>query len=279
MLRSLRAGLLTPRLLRARLALRRSPSDIEVGSSRFVCNVCGCDNARALPDEPRDTPSCRRCGSNVRFRTIAYLVTTEVLGTAMPLPDLRKRRDICGVGLSDAGTYARYLARKLSYRNTFFHTHPRLDITSVPAAESGRYDFVIASDVFEHVAPPVERAFDNARRLLKPGGKLIFTVPFSLDADTVEHYPDLHDYRVVQQMGRWRLYNRTRAGEVQVFDDPVFHGGPGSTLEMRVFSRTALQKHFADAGFARIRFADEAYAPFGIAWPVPWSVPIVAYAA
>ena len=58
----------------------------------------------------------------------------------------------------------------------------------------------------------------------------------------------------------------------------VFHGGPGSTLEMRVFSRAALEREFRDAGFARVRVANEPYLPFGIHWPEPWSVPMVAYA-
>ena len=32
------------------------------------------------------------------------------------------------------------------------------------------------------------------------------------------------------------------------------------------------------AGFARVRVASEPYLPFGIHWPEPWSVPLVAYA-
>ena len=36
---------------------------------------------------------------------------------------------------------------------------------------------------------------------------------------------------------RWTLTNRTLDGAVQTFTDLVFHGGPGSTLEMRLFSR------------------------------------------
>ena len=78
--------------------------------------------------------------------------------------------------------------------------------------------------------------------------------------------------------GAWTLTNRTRDGEMQTFTDLVFHGGPGSTLEMRLFSREALEREFKDAGFARIRIAAEPYLPFGIHWPEPWSVPMVAYA-
>jgi SAM-dependent methyltransferase len=124
----------------------------------------------------------------------------------------------------------------------------------------------------------VARAFANARRLLKPRGVLIFSVPFSLASDTVEHFPDLHDYRLIEGNGAWRLENRAADGRLQVFTDLVFHGGPGTTLEMRLFSRAALEREFRAAGFARMRIADEPFPEHGIVWPQPWSVPMVAYA-
>jgi SAM-dependent methyltransferase len=266
---------------RLRLWWRRPPNAAAQAPSAtvaFRCNVCGAD-CRVPPAEiSRETPSCHRCGSTVRFRAIAHLLTTELFGRSIALPDLARRKDIVGIGLSDSGPYARPLARFLNYTNTYYHAEPRLDITDVPAERARLYDFIIASDVFEHVAPPVSRAFANARRLLKRGGVLIFTVPFSLEADTVEHFPDLHDYRLLETEQGWRVENRTRDGRIQMFDDLVFHGGPGSTLEMRVFSRAALEREFAAAGFARMRVAAEPCPEHGIVWPEAWSVPMVAYA-
>ncbi len=248
------------------------------GMLTFTCNLCGTVNAATLPQLSREASSCVECGSNVRFRAIACLITREVLGRPAVLPSLGTHPVIAGVGLSDAHTYAPQLARIFDYENTYYHTEPRLDIAAIDSAREGRYDFVIASDVFEHVTPPVSRAFTNARRLLKPGGKFIFTVPFTLEAQTREHFPSLHDWSLAEQEGKWRLTNRTTADTVETFDDLVFHGGPGSTLEMRVFSRDALEAHFHDAGFARMRVAAEPYLPYGIHWPEPWSVPMVAYA-
>ena len=103
-------------------------------------------------------------------------------------------------------------------------------------------------------------------------------MPFTLEPDTREHFPELCDWSLAEEDGRWTLTNRTRDGRAQRFTDLVFHGGPGSTLEMRVFSRAALEREFQAAGFARVRIADEPYLPFGIHWPEPWSVPMVAYA-
>jgi SAM-dependent methyltransferase len=206
-----------------------------------------------------------------------HLLTTELFGRSVALPDLPIRRDVIGIGLSDSVNYAGRLAEKLGYTNTFFHMEPRLDIAAIPATPAIRYDFIIASDVFEHVAPPVSRAFVNARRLLKPHGVLIFSVPFTLETETREHYPELHDYRIVETGGAWRVENRTADGRRQVFTDPVFHGGPGTTLEMRVFSRSGLIREFSDAGFAGVRIAEEPHWPHGIVWPEPWSIPMVAY--
>jgi SAM-dependent methyltransferase len=208
---------------------------------------------------------------------MVHLLTSALLGRSVVLPDLPRRRDLRGIGLSDSATYAAALKRTFAYTNTHFDEKPRFDITTVMPRRDGRYDFIVASDVFEHVAPPVARAFSNARRLLKPGGVLIFSVPFSLDADTVEHFPDLYDYKLVESPAGRRLENRTADGRSQTFTDLVFHGGDGATLEIRVFSRRALEREFAAAGFSRTRFADESFPEYGIAWPQPWSVPIVAY--
>lgn len=244
----------------------------------FDCNLCGTANRGTLARLSREIPSCMHCGSTVRFRAMGYLVTREVLGQPAVLTALTTRPDITGIGLTDADAYARPLARAFAYENTWYHTEPRVDITHIDASREQRYDFVIASDVFEHVLPPVGRAFSNVRRMLKPGGKFIFTVPFSLEPATREHFPDLHDWSLAEVNGRWILDNTTVDGRAQRFDDLVFHGGPGSTLEMRLFSLDALRQEFAAAGFTHIRVADEPWLPFGIHWPEPWSVPIVAYA-
>jgi SAM-dependent methyltransferase len=251
---------------------------LDVGRVRFRCNLCGSDCEVPREAISRELPSCGTCGSTVRFRAIVHLLCSALFGRSMALPDLEPRKDIAGIGLSDAECYAQPLAARLSYVNTYFHTEPRLDIARVAPERHAEYDFIIASDVFEHVEPPVARAFDNARRLLKPGGVMVFSVPFSLDGDTVEHFPALHDYRVVETEQGWRLENRDVRGELHVHDNLVFHGGPGSTLEMRLFSRAALEREFARAGFSRVRVADEPCAEFGIEWPEPWSVPMLAWA-
>jgi SAM-dependent methyltransferase len=179
--------------------------------------------------------------------------------------------------MSDWEGYATKLAEKFSYTNTYYHKEPRLDIAQpVRGILVQSSDFVISSEVFEHVAPPVLRAFQNTFEILKPGGVLVLTVPYGNGPDTVEHFPDLYDFKIIEDKGTYRLQNLTRAGEVQEFHDLVFHGGAGATLEMRIFSETALLRHLAEAGFEEIAVHREPDFAHGIWWPEPWSLPLTA---
>jgi hypothetical protein len=70
--------------------------------------------------------------------------------------------------------------------------------------------------------------------------------------------------------------NRRRDGSTEVFDDLCFHGGDGSTLELRVFTEEELKKILRGAGFSEVRIASENIPEFGVEHCHPWSLPIVA---
>jgi SAM-dependent methyltransferase len=176
--------------------------------------------------------------------------------------------------LSDWHGYATRLATKLGYQNTYYDTEPRLDIASVESSLAGSCDFVIASDVFEHVAPPVSQAFRNLCALLKPDGVAIFTVPYGKAGRTVEHFPELHDYTILETGGRLVLRNTTRAGVLQTFDTLTFHGGPGATLEMRRFSEQSLIDELHAAGFGTVKTYPARHLEHGIYWPEDWAFPM-----
>ena len=247
-------------------------------SFHFKCNVCGAVARCKGADISREADSCSSCHSSVRMRAIVHLVSVALFGKSLALPDFPRRPDLRGVGLSDWDVYARGFASKLSYTNTYYHQEPLLDITRVPDSMAGTCDFLVSSDVFEHVTPPVSAAFEGAFRLLKPGGTLVLTVPFATDqAETREHFPLLHHFELLSRSDKSLFLRNTRTdGVVEEFENHVFHRGPGSTLEMRMFSRDALQAELERAGFVDIRFTDEHVSQFGIFWAHPWSVPIVA---
>ena len=259
----------------------RAPTVVQQSSSEpvsFRCNICGAQSEVPRAQIGREVASCAGCGSTVRWRSIIHALSMELFGRNLAIPDFPERKDIRGIGLTDWGGYADPLAAKLDYTNTFLHQEPKLDITSIPAAMEHTLDFVICSDVFEHVPPPISVAFENLRRLLKPGGVAILSVPYDKALFTREHFPGLHDWRIVEENGRAILHNTTLDGRAQVFDKLVFHGGEGNVLEMRAFSEAGLLRNFQSAGFTDIRFFSEDVGESGVAWKYKQSLPVSARA-
>ncbi|WP_445492895.1 methyltransferase domain-containing protein [Rhodopseudomonas sp. RCAM05734] len=243
----------------------------------FQCNVCGTE-VKNCPVEniDREIASCPTCNSSVRIRSIAHLLSMALFGRSMPVTEFPADRSIVGIGLSDGLGYAQPIAERLGYTNTFFHQEPFFDICAPVGDRAGTCDFMISTEVFEHVAPPAQTAFQHAFDVLKPGGTLLLTVPFTNNPETVEHFPELDDYRTLQFGDEYVLVNRAVDGQYTMHRNLVFHGGPGTTLEMRVYSRSAVEKHLADAGFVDVQVFDQDIPKWGILHRYPWSLPIVA---
>jgi SAM-dependent methyltransferase len=178
--------------------------------------------------------------------------------------------------MSDSPDLAKRLAEKFDYTNTFYHHAPIFDATKPDSRDLGRYDFIISSEVMEHVPPPVERAFQSLHAMLKPDGLLLITTPYSIGGKTAEHFPDLHEFTLASLAGRPVLVNRSRDGATKIFDDLVFHGGHGSTLEMRFFTDQSLRDALLAAGFASVHFCADNQPEFGVDHMEPFSLPIVA---
>jgi SAM-dependent methyltransferase len=192
------------------------------------------------------------------------------------LPDFPENRAIRGVGMSDWDGFAKPLAKKLDYTKTYYNQEPRLDLKNVNSDQGGRYDFVLCSEVLEHVETPVQPAFEGLARLLKPTGVLLLTVPYQINTGTIEHFPNLHEYSVTQIGSSYVLVNRTKDGAYEVFDKLKFHGGIGATLEMRIFGEPDLMKNLSASGFEPVTVQGEDYPPFGIFFQEHWSLPILA---
>lgn len=244
----------------------------------YQCNICGSACKTRISELGREKPSCVFCGSTVRFRALMHLLSVELFGKSLAIKDFPKTEGIVGIGMSDWTGYASPLRKRIRYTNTFYHKEPKFDITDVPSSLEGTLDFVISSDVFEHVPPPVSLAFENTYKLLKPGGVFIFTVPYTKEAHTKEHFPELYEYKLIKEDKRYVLKNRKKDGTEEVFSNLIFHGGPGSTLEMRVFSEASLMEEFQKAGFNEVKIRKEPDFERGIYWHEheDWSLPITA---
>jgi SAM-dependent methyltransferase len=251
-------------------------NSLQNGTLNYQCNICGSACKTRVVDLGRETPSCGVCGSTVRSRALMHLLSVELFGESLALPDFPVRPELLGWGMSDAG-YTHLLSQKTGYINTYYDREPRFDITApLDAGVEGTLDFLISTEVFEHVAPPVSRAFENARRLLKPTGVMILTVPFSLEPATQEHFPELDQYQIIEKSsGVFVLKNITMDGREQIFENLIFHGGVGTTLEMRVFSQSGLMAELEQAGFTNVKICSEPCWEFGIYWAHSWSLPLI----
>lgn len=183
----------------------------------------------------------------------------------MPIREFPHRPDIKGIGLSDWEGYAGRLPRKLGYVNTFYHQEPFLDITSVDPSRCEEYDFLISTDVYEHICPPISTAFENAYRLLKPGGVMIFTVPY-VEGETREHFSKVREFSVQLEGDEWVLKGTSADGVVEKFKNLTFHGGPGTVVEFRLFGRDSLERDCRAAGFIPGRVYGEEVREYGIVW-------------
>lgn len=187
------------------------------------------------------------------MRALVYALT-KGLGLHPVLPENTSCRHLRGIGLSGNRFYARALRRYFDYTNTFFHKKPFLDICSGVLPYSN-LDFIISSEVFEHVPPPPDVAFRNSCQMLKSGGVLILTVPYDDNAShTVEHYPSLHHWKLRKKSAfrgsasNYYIENINVQGKLEIFDTVRFHGGTGQTVEMRMFSKSHLLELAAQNG-------------------------------
>jgi SAM-dependent methyltransferase len=214
----------------------------------FTCNICGTVNPITATKWTREELHCSGCGSTARNRgTIFALQKLLTDGASLTKP----MRWVRGIGCSDPPVCSRLLDYFFTYQNTYLHRPPHLDLMNLDKVSFTPFDFVVCSDVLEHVPPPVDKAMRNLRLLVKPGGALILTVPYLEGDETYEHYPSLHEWEVrAFSRNRAVLLNAPENGDpIEIYRDPFFHGGEGTTLEMRIFGETDLVARLHAAGF------------------------------
>ena len=241
-----------------------------------LCTVCGSPFIANSTEISPKSPNCDKCGATLRWRSVAAIMSMLHSGLASPLPMLAPRKEVKVLGMTCVNSISKELERIYEYVNTFYDREPQYDVSKPCPERSNQYDIVISVEVMEHIAPPVSAGFRNIYDLLKPGGSLILTTPYTLADKTLEHFPDLHDYAIETEDERVYLTNTTLDGVTQVFDDLIFHGGSGFTLEMRRFSLSGLITTLEAAGFKKLCIMREALPAFGIYYKHKWSLPIVA---
>lgn len=222
-------------------------------NTEYICNITG--NKFILSDNEKTREGGNKFGYNCRFRAICYILTKLLFNQVKILYDLDINKNIKGIGMSDSG-WANICEKKFNYINTFYHKQPYLDIYNTEHVKNySELDFIISSDVFEHIDPNpgIQIAFDNLYKMLKKNGFIVFSVPFT-DGEHIEHYPNLYKYNIIKENNNYILYNMTKEGINERFENLCFHGGPGNVLEMRIFSKKSIISYLEKSGFTDIVF-------------------------
>ncbi len=185
-----------------------------------MCRICRRPTLFVVTDSNlRENVICPFCRSFNRVRQL-YAVFSL----------FEKSRDIRIWNMESSGSlHQRLLA---DYGNNYFYSayfgegidsgrfvdgvrHEDVRRTSFP---NDYFDFVLSSDVLEHVPYP-ERAFHEISRILKPGGRLIFTVPFLDSSEKSDTRAVIND-----------------AGDIQFVKEPLYHGDPLRPRGILVFT-------------------------------------------
>jgi SAM-dependent methyltransferase len=244
-------------------------------NERGRCSVCGADSVfvfnswvtsqaqRSTWDEPaawlahtrRESLFCRSCCSSLRVRGIADVLLSHFGGGRRGFDELVEDPEFRALDVAEINTIG-----SVGSLHTFLSRLPRLSLSEYRGPdrlgelidgvrnedacrltyEDQSFDLVLSSDTLEHV-PDFRLALRETRRILRPGGCHVFTVPVIASRPTTEP-------RVEVDVG----------GTLVHLLPPLYHGrGSGlyrylpvgeDLLTFTDFGRD-VPSHMADAGF------------------------------
>jgi SAM-dependent methyltransferase len=157
---------------------------------RGTCAVCGCagrqlysswvlsaDLARRWGDDlaARESLFCERCGCSLRVRRIASVLVDLYADRATTLSALVREDGFRALRVAEINSIGRmhpFLAKTPGLTHV---EYPEEDIEAL-SWDDGSFDLVLTSETLEHVADP-HRALRETHRVLRPGGRHVFTVP------------------------------------------------------------------------------------------------------
>lgn len=233
--------------MRARLGRRagRGPEG-RAAATPWTCIVCGEHHAGPPPDIRREGGFCPSCQSSLRNRATVLALLYGLAYEPQPIADLPEDWSRRGVGCSDHVATAGRLAGRMSYTNTYYHRYPRLDVLRPPEDLLGELEFVICSNVMEHVEPPHQRGYEGLYAVLRDGGFAVVSIPVFDQPHSFEHYPGMARYELLDGPAvRWW----DQDGVVHLDQDPEMHDGEGLVLAFRRFAPADEAAALERAGF------------------------------
>ncbi len=117
---------------------------------------------------------CQKCGSNLRSMTLAGALNEHFAhtGTLVELCSSSKVAKVRLLEINEAGNLTPYLRM---FKNHTLVCYPELDMQKM-AFPDNTFDIVIHSDTLEHIPDPI-RGLEECRRVIRPSGVLMMTIP------------------------------------------------------------------------------------------------------
>jgi SAM-dependent methyltransferase len=208
------SGAMTGLVHRLRRAGRRAGQILGArAAGRWRCGACGF-RGRPLPRavlwpelveqwqlgpdwhrwmDEREGSCCARCGANLRSGQLAAALTAEMNrltgGTARHLREAcrgARAQRLAIAEINAAGNLHKHLVRCAGLRYSEYGSRdpavPSQDLLRLSYADAS-FDLATTSDTMEHV-PDIDAALREVRRVLKPGGAYVFTIPVVWDRAT-----------------------------------------------------------------------------------------------
>ncbi|MDZ7839221.1 MAG: class I SAM-dependent methyltransferase [Gammaproteobacteria bacterium] len=234
---------------------------------RDYCRVCGSPSRRGRPwklarglveswqidsrwqrmIERREGLRCGECGSVSRFRYLARVVMDE-LGAPDPgygsFADYANSEDFRRLRVAEVngcGALHKYLDLNPELAYSEYGSEdpavPSEDLTRLSYGDS-EFDLVLTSDTLEHV-PDLAGALGEIERILKPGGRHIFTVPAIWDGRMTRRRAVLDGDRIVHLYppsyhGVWEDRSPDRLVFLEFGDDALdYLRTPGTDIRVR----------------------------------------------
>ena len=163
------------------------------------CTVCGRPSLFLVTDLKgiRENAWCIGCGSSARNRHVAKCVVEALSGFGVArFTDLATTQSLSIYNMSAQGCFARVWGRRphITY-SEYFDDAPSGECregilcqnVEQLSFDDSSFDLVVSEDVFEHVRD-YRKGFWEVRRVLKLGGRHIFSVPIGLSHPTFPRF-------------------------------------------------------------------------------------------
>jgi len=237
----------------------RGPNTIEKITSKLgsvgICTVCGRLSYFIMYfDNHREFGYCLLCRASNRKRQVCYLLRRE-----LKMKNIGKITTTASIlNAESTGGLHNSLKHNVNYISSEYFGNKYKSGEMVNGIlhvnlldthfDDNKFDFILTSDVMEHIPEPYQ-AFREIRRILKPGGAHIFTVPFYQTHYFDEKRAEIRDNRVIHHM------------------EPMYHMDPNNPNGILVYNIFSLEMvlHLSRIGFRTVmhKLYDFRYGIFG----------------